>query len=98
MMMIGFSGKKLSHVLNQGGEVIEYNVFISVLPISGLIFCKAVHSQKTDDFVSCINAMMKFYGGVARTILCDNLKTAVARPSRYEPVFTEVCNQLGDHY
>jgi transposase len=30
--------------------------------------------------------------------LCDNLKTAVTRPSRYEPVFTELCYQLSEHY
>ena len=42
--------------------------------------------------------MLKFYAAVPRTILCDNLKTAVTRPSRYEPVFTEVCNQLSEHY
>lgn len=98
MIMIDFAGKKLSYLLDKSGEVTECHVFISILPYSGLIFCKAVHSQKTHDFVNCINAMLKFYGGVTKTILCDNLKTAVTRPSRYEPVFTEVCHQLSEHY
>jgi transposase len=98
MIMMDFAGKKLSYIHTGSGEVMECQVFISVLPYSGLIFCKAVHSQKTADFVSCINAMLKFYGAVSKTILCDNLKTAVIRPSRYEPVFTEVCNQLSEHY
>jgi len=98
MIMIDFAGKKLSYLVKHTRELIECHVFISILPYSGLIFCKAVHSQKTDDFVSCINSMLKFYAAVPRTILCDNLKTAVTRPSRYEPVFTEVCNQLSEHY
>src|SRR5664279_3332861 len=42
--------------------------------------------------------MLRFYGGVSQTILCDNLKTAVSRPSRYEPVFTDMCYQLSEHY
>ncbi|UYQ95584.1 hypothetical protein MKQ68_10770 [Chitinophaga horti] len=42
--------------------------------------------------------MLKFYGGAPATILCDNLKTAVIRPDRYEAVFTDVCAQLGEHY
>ncbi len=92
MIMIDFAGKKLRYVHADSGEVTECEVFISVLPYSGLIFCKAVHSQKTGDFVNCINAMLKFYAAVPKTILCDNLKTAVTRPSKYEPVFTEVCN------
>jgi transposase len=97
-MMIDFAGKKLSYVDTDSGEIIECQVFVAVLPHSGLIFCKAVHSQNTHDFVECINEMLKFYGGVPSTILCDNLKTAVTRPSRYEPVFTDMCHQLSEHY
>jgi len=98
MMMVDFAGKKLSYTDASTGEVIECNMFIAVLPHSGLIFCKAVHTQNTCDFTNCINSMLKFYGGVPQTILCDNLKTAVARPSRYEPVFTDMCSQLSEHY
>ena len=98
MMMIDFAGKKLRYINPDGGEVINVEVFVAILPYSGLIFCKAVHTQRTADFVSCINAMLKFYGAVPKTILCDNLKTAVKRPGKYEPVFTEVCNQLSEHY
>lgn len=97
-IMIDFAGKKLSYMDPHTAEVIECNVFIAVLPHSGLIFCKAVHSQNTYDFIDCINATLKFYGGVTQTILCDNLKTAVTRPSRYEPVFTDACWQLSEHY
>ena len=98
MMMIDFAGKKLRYTHQDGGEVIEVEVFVAILPYSGLIFCKAVPTQRTADFVSCINAMLKFYKAVPKTILCDNLKTAVKRPSKYEPVFTDVCNQLSEHY
>ncbi len=98
MIMIDFAGKKMSYVYTDTGEIIECQVFISVLPHSGLIFCKAVHTQNTYDFIDCINAMLKFYQGVTLTILCDNLKTAVVRSDKYEPVFTDTCYQLSDHY
>lgn len=98
MIMIDFAGKKQYYVDTSTGERIECEVFVAILPFSGLIFCEAVHSQKTQDFAACINAMLRFYEGVPATILCDNLKTAVIRPSRYEPVFTDLCYQLGEHY
>jgi len=97
-LMIDFAGKKQHYVDISTGERIDCQIFVAILPFSGLIFCYAVHSQKTADFADCINAMLRFYGGVPATILCDNLKTAVSRPSRYEPVFTEICYQLGEHY
>ena len=95
MIMIDFAGKKKFYVDVTTGERINCQVFVAVLPYSGLIFCEAVPSQKTPDFITCINAMLKFYAGVPSTILCDNLRTAVSRPDRYEPVFTEVCYLLG---
>ena len=98
MIMVDFAGKKQHYVDVYTGERIECQVFIAILPYSGLIFCKAVHSQQTADFTSCINAMLKYYAGAPATILCDNLKTAVIRPSRYEPVFTDMCHQLSEHY
>jgi len=98
MIMIDFAGKKLRYIPTDGGALTDTEVFIAILPFSGLIFCTTVHTQRTADFVSCINAMLKFYGAVPKTILCDNLKTAVKRPSKYEPVFTEICNQLSEHY
>jgi transposase len=98
MIMIDFAGKPQYYIDPSTGERISCQVFVAILPFSGLIFCKAVASQRSEDFLTCINAMLKFYGAVPATILCDNLKTAVTRPSRYEPVFTDLCQQLSEHY
>ena len=98
MIMIDFAGKQQQYVDTPTGELIACQVFVAILPFSGLIYCLAVPSQKTHDFATCINAMLRYYAGVPATILCDNLKTAVIRPSRYEPVFTDLCYQLSEHY
>ena len=93
-----FAGKKLAYVDRSTGEVIECEVFIGVLPFSGLIFCTAVASQQTADFAHCTNKMVSYTGGVTLTYLVDNLRTAVKRSDKNEPVFTELCYQLSDHY
>lgn len=98
MAMIDFAGKKMHFIDEQTAEMIACEVFVAVLPYSGLIFCKAVLSQQTADFTYCINSMLRFYEGVSATIVCDNLRTAVTRPDRYEPQFTDICEQLSAHY
>lgn len=98
MIMIDYAGKKLHYVDVTTGERIECLSFVTILPFSGLIFCHAIHSQQTPDFTDCINQMFRFYGGVTATILCDNMKTAVKRSDRYEPQFTDICQQLSEHY
>lgn len=98
LMMIDFAGKKMNYLDIDTGEIIACQVFVAILPFSGLIFCIAVHSQRTEDFIECINSMLLFYEGVPASILCDNLRAAVTKPDRYEPQFTEVCLQLSEHY
>ena len=39
--MIDFAGKPLSYVDPTTGEVIKCQVFVGVMPCSGLMFCKA---------------------------------------------------------
>lgn len=98
MAMTDYAGKHLRYTDGDTGEVVQCEVFVSILPFSGLIFVEAVHSQQTEDFVCCINAMNRFYKGVPATILVDNHKAAVVRASKYEPVFTDICEQLNEHY
>lgn len=98
LIMVDFAGDKQHYTDTSTGEVISCEVFVGILPFSGLIFCKAVHTQQTLDFNTCIDAMLQFFGGVPSTILCDNLKTAVVRSDRYEPQFTDLCYQLSEHY
>lgn len=95
---VDFAGKKLSYVNRQTGQLTTCEIFVAVLPFSGLIFCLAVHTQQTLDFAHCINEMLRYMGGVTKTILCDNLKTAVTKADRYEPQFTDLCHQLSAHY
>lgn len=97
-IMVDFAGKQYHYVDRHTGEQIPCEVFVATLPFSGLIFCIAVASQKTADFLTACNAMLRYFGGVAWTILCDNLRTAVTRSDRYEPVFTDLCYQLSEHY
>jgi len=98
MIMVDFAGRKQHYVDPSTGERISCEVFIAILPFSGLISCQAVRSQQTADYISCINEMLRYYGGTPATILCDNLRTAVTRVCRFEPGFTDMCHQLSEHY
>lgn len=98
MIMVDFAGTKYPYVDTATGERILSEVFVATLPYSGLIFYYAVPTQRIADFMEAINVALKYFGGVTQTILCDNLKTAVTRSDRYEPLFTDLCYQLSEHY
>ncbi len=46
MIMVDFAGKKQHYVDVQTGERIDCQVFVAILPFSGLIFCHAVPHSK----------------------------------------------------
>ena len=97
-LMVDFAGKKLSWVDSHSGEVHECEVLVAVFPHSQYSFATALASQKIGDFVHGLNQALLFFGGLPKVILSDNLKSYVSRADRYEPQFTQLCEQLGAHF
>jgi transposase len=95
---IDFTGSKLSIVDPLTGEIKEVEVFVSVLGYSGLTYVKACASQKKEDFLPCIVSALDYYGGVARVLVPDNLKSAVDKANKYEPDINKDLLDLGNHY
>jgi transposase len=96
--MVDYAGKKLSYVDRDTGEVIECEVFVSVLPYSGMAYCEAMHSQKNEDLTSGMVNSLESFGGVPLAIKVDNMRTAVKKADRYEPALTELMDEFGRHY
>lgn len=95
---IDFAGKKLSYVDKNTGEVKHAEVLVGVLGYSQLTYVEATESQNTEDLVgACVN-MVHFFGGSTKAIVPDNLKAAVTKACRYEPVINNVFNDFANHY
>lgn len=97
-MFVDYTGKKLSVVDQQSGEVNEVEVFVAVLPCSQYTYVEACHSQKRGDFLSCLSNALEFFGGVPKAIVCDNLKSAVTKASKYEAEVNRSLKELARHY
>lgn len=97
-MFIDFAGKKLQIIDKHTGEVIPVEVFVSILPCSQYTYVEACTSQKRADMISCCSNALRFYGGVPKAIVSDNLKSAVNRSSRYEPDINRSFKDFARHY
>ena len=98
VLMVDFAGKKMAWVDRDTGELHTCEVLVAVLPFSQYSFCIALPSQSLGDFIEGLNQALLFLGALPRVILSDNLKAFVSKPSRYEPTFTQLCEQFGAHY
>ena len=97
-LLVDYTGKKL-HVIDKAtGEVHEVEVFVGMLPCSGYTFIEASRSQRREDFIGSINNCFQFLGGSTKAIVPDNLKSAVSKASRYEPILNKTLKDLALHY
>jgi hypothetical protein len=58
-----------------------------VLVYSRHEFVYVTHSQKIPDLIAGLEEAWTFFGGVVRRLVVDNLKAAVIKADRYDPVF-----------
>jgi len=98
VLMVDFAGKKMHWVDSHTGELHDCEVLIAVFPFSQYCFCIALPSQSLPDFIEGLNQALLFFEGLPQILLSDNLKAYVSRTDRYEPTFTQLCEQLGAHY
>lgn len=97
VMMVDFAGDNLSYVDKASGELISCPVFVAVLPYSGYSFAVALSNATQPNVIKALNGCLDYFGGVPQAIKCDNMKTAVSKSNRYEPVFTDTLIQWSLH-
>lgn len=97
-LYVDYTGDKLSYVDSDTGELCEVEIFVSIMGASQLIYIEAVPSQCKEDFIHAVEASLQYYGGVPAAVVPDNLKAAVTKSSKYEPVINEAFADFAHHY
>ena len=73
-------------------------VFVAAFGLSHYCYAEAVRSQSLGDWIGCQDRMLRFYGGVPRLIVPDNLKSAITAHCRYNPEVNSTYGQWAEHY
>jgi len=97
-LMVDFAGQKLYLTDAETGEQTALQVFVGILPCSGLTFAMACLSQQSPDFLGCLAECLIYLGGVPQAIVTDNLKPAVTKASKYEPELNPNMAAFAEHY
>jgi len=97
-LYIDFAGEKLSIVDPDSGEIQEVEVFAAILGCSQLTYVEAVMTQRKEDLIRACENALHYFGGVPAAIVPDNLRSAVTKSSKYEPVINESFASFAEHY
>jgi Integrase core domain len=55
------------------------------------------HRQDVDALIGGIEEAWEFFGGITRRLILDNMKAAVVKSDRYEPVFNRTFQEYSQH-
>jgi transposase len=82
---VDYAGQKPLLIDPATGEVIEVELFVAVRGASNYTFAEATRTQQVPDWIASHQRAFAYFGGVTGAIVCDQLKSGVAMPCRYEP-------------
>ena len=97
-MFIDYAGKTLQIVQKETGELIDVHFFVAVLGASQYTYAEASMSQKKEDFIVSVENALYYFNGVPAAIVPDNLRSAVTKSDKFEPVINETFEDFAQHY
>ena len=60
-------------------------------------YVHVTHSQKLEDVIEGLDDAWRYFGGIPRRLIVDNMKTAVAKADRYLPTFNRIFEEYARH-
>lgn len=98
IMQVDWAGDTASVIDTDTGEGIPVYVFVAVLPYSGYAYVEGFFSMDQECWTTAHVNAFKYFGGVAKIIQCDNLKTGVDKNSKNEIKLNRAYSELAEHY
>lgn len=84
-LFVDWAGDTMGVVTPGTGEVRPAYLFVAVMGASNYLYAETSFSCGTHEFLSAHSRAFSYFGGVPELVVCDNLKTGVRKPDRYEP-------------
>jgi transposase len=98
-MFVDFPGRTIPIYDEATGEVaMQAELFVAVLGASSYIYAEAMASQELLHWVTGHVHAFEHLGGCPAIAVCDNLRSGVTRPHRYEPDVNATYQDMAAHY
>ena len=97
-MQVDWPGDAMGIVDTDTGELIPAYLFVSVLPYSGYAYAEAFLDEKQEAWINAHVNAYRYFGGVTRILVPDNLKTGVIKNTKDETVLNRSYREMAEHY
>lgn len=97
-VFVDYAGPTLPLTDRVSGFVRQVQIFVGVLGATSYSYAEAHLTQSLPDWIAAHVRMFAYFGAVPAMVVCDNLKSAVTKASRTDPVFNATYQNFADHY
>ena len=95
---VDYAGTKPTIVDPATGAPVAVELFVAVLGASNYTYAEATATQQVPDWIASHQRALAFFGGVTAALVCDQLKSGVVIPCRYEPGLQRTYDDFAQHY
>ncbi len=92
------AGQTAQIVDRDTGEIMPVYVFVAALSCSQYTYVETFLSQNQECWIAAHVNAYKFFGGVTRILVPDNLKTGVGKVSWHTPTINKTYHEMAEHY
>lgn len=97
-MQVDWAGTTIKYYDSHTCDEYEAYIFAAVLPCSCYAYIEACDDMKSTNWLLCHVNAYKYFGGVTRLLIPDNLKTGVVSNTKYETILNKSYHEMADYY
>lgn len=97
-MFVDYAGQTVPIHDRVTGAISQAQIYVAVLGASNYAYAEATPDQSMASWIGSHVRTFEYFQGVTEKIICDNLKSGVTSPCRYEPDINLTYADLAVHY
>jgi transposase len=97
-MEVDWAGQTAFIVDTDTGKIFDAYLFVAALSYSGYAYAEAFLRRDQEAWITAHVNAFEYFGGVARILVPDNLKTGVVKNTKAELVLNRTYQELAEHY
>jgi transposase len=98
LMEVDWAGQTAAITDVDTGDKIDAYIFVASLPYSGYSYVEAFLSQNQEAWCAAHVNAYKYFSGVTRILVPDNLKTGIIKHTKSEVIVNRSYQELAEHY
>jgi|LGVF01.2.fsa_nt_gb transposase len=98
LMEVDWAGKTLTVIDEAIGEPVTAYVFVACLPCSLYSYAEALPDMKSPHWIEAHVHSYRYFNGVTRIVVPDNLKTGVIKHTRTELILNRSYYEMAEYY